>query len=46
MVRKHDIAIRFGGEEFIIILPRTDKLNGTIFAEKLLRAIKLYTFGN
>ena len=44
-MRQHDVVIRFGGEEFIIILPRTDKLNGTIIAQKLLGAVKSFRFG-
>ena len=46
MVRKHDIVIRFGGEEFIIILPRTDLEGATSLAKKMASAIGLYDFGN
>lgn len=34
-VRKGDIISRYGGEEFIILLPETDKEEATLVAEKL-----------
>ncbi len=34
-VRKLDIACRYGGEEFVVILPATDILTGTRVAERL-----------
>ena len=39
-VRKSDIPIRFGGEEFIIILPNADAKNAQIIAEKLRTKIE------
>lgn len=41
--RSSDIAIRFGGEEFVILLTNTDVLNGSIFAEKLLNNVRYTT---
>jgi len=38
-LRKADIVARFGGEEFVILLPETDKLHGLKVAEKLVRVI-------
>ena len=33
--RKEDMACRYGGDEFIVLLPETDKFMGTLVAEKL-----------
>jgi diguanylate cyclase (GGDEF)-like protein len=42
--RKQDIVSRWGGEEFIILLPETDLGNGAILAEKLRSKIEKETF--
>jgi diguanylate cyclase (GGDEF)-like protein len=39
-IRKVDAVARFGGEEFCIVLPRTDEQAGLDVAEKLLRAVR------
>ncbi|MCC7072226.1 MAG: diguanylate cyclase [Deltaproteobacteria bacterium] len=39
-IRKVDAVARFGGEEFCVILPRTDEAAGLDVAEKLLRAVR------
>jgi diguanylate cyclase (GGDEF)-like protein len=39
-VRKVDAVARFGGEEFCVVLPRTDEAAGLEVAEKLLRAVR------
>lgn len=39
-IRKVDAVARFGGEEFCIVLPRTDEAAGLDVAEKLLRAVR------
>ena len=39
-VRKVDAVARFGGEEFCVVLPRTDEAAGLDVAEKLLRAVR------
>jgi diguanylate cyclase (GGDEF)-like protein len=36
--RKHDISARYGGDEFAIILPNTDKEGALQFARRLLEA--------
>lgn len=46
MVRRYDIVIRFGGEEFIIISPGVDRSRALILARRLLDAFNLYNFGN
>ena len=43
-LRKQDIVSRWGGEEFIILLPETDLRNGAIFAEKLRAKIESEVF--
>jgi diguanylate cyclase (GGDEF)-like protein len=44
--RKMDFVCRYGGEEFTIILPRTDKKEATAIAERLRQDIEKYTFVN
>lgn len=39
-IRKVDAVARFGGEEFCVVLPRTDEAAGLDVAEKLLRAVR------
>lgn len=39
-VRISDISIRFGGEEFVIILPNTNLKNGEILCEKLREVVE------
>lgn len=43
-IRKSDILARFGGEEFVILLPEIDKERGRKVAEKLRRAIERADF--
>ena len=42
--RKMDWACRYGGEEFTIILPATNKKEGFVIAERLRERIKDYPF--
>ncbi len=44
--READILARFGGEEFIMLLPETDGEGATIFAERLRRKIGEMVFHN
>lgn len=37
--RKEDIACRFGGDEFVILLPETNKFMGSLVGKKLLEQI-------
>ncbi len=46
MLRQYDIVIRYGGEEFVIISPGTDKSMILQVAQRLLDAINLDNFGN
>ena len=39
-LRKSDILARFGGEEFVVLLPHADIKEGTMLAERLRKAIE------
>ncbi len=39
--RETDIVTRYGGEEFVLILPQTNSTNGFILAERLRAAIEI-----
>jgi diguanylate cyclase (GGDEF)-like protein len=43
-IRKSDIAVRYGGEEFCIILPEVEKEGAFIFAERLRGLIEGHEF--
>jgi diguanylate cyclase (GGDEF)-like protein len=42
--RSSDKAARYGGDEFVVLLPHTDKTGAISFARKLHRAIEAETF--
>lgn len=44
MIRKDDIVGRFGGEEFIVVLPNTDKDTAADLAERMRKALNDYVF--
>lgn len=46
MVRRYDIVIRFGGEEFIIISPGVARDKALVLAQRLQDAVNLYNFGD
>ncbi|MDD2688551.1 MAG: PAS domain S-box protein [Candidatus Omnitrophica bacterium] len=46
MVRRYDVVIRFGGEEFIILSPGTDRPQTLVLAQRLLDALNLCNFGD
>jgi diguanylate cyclase (GGDEF)-like protein/PAS domain S-box-containing protein len=46
MVRRYDVVIRFGGEEFVIVSSGIDKSGALLLAQRLLDAISLYNFGD
>lgn len=37
VIRKYDVAARFGGEEFVLLLPKTNQKDGTVIAERIRR---------
>ncbi|TDJ57226.1 MAG: diguanylate cyclase [Gemmatimonadetes bacterium] len=43
--RAVDIVARYGGEEFVILLPETGVTGARIFAERILRRVSGYEFG-
>jgi diguanylate cyclase (GGDEF)-like protein len=43
-IRASDIFARWGGEEFVVLSPESDKENTIVFAEKLRRLIEGYSF--
>jgi len=43
-VRGNDIVVRYGGEEFVILLPDTNKEGALFFGERLLEMIKKQIF--
>ena len=45
-LREVDIVIRFGGEEFLVLLPNTDRRQAYQVAEKLLELIRQHPFAN
>jgi diguanylate cyclase (GGDEF)-like protein/PAS domain S-box-containing protein len=45
MVRGYDTLVRFGGEEFLLISPGTDRPTALALAQRILDAITLYNFG-
>jgi len=45
-VRRYDIVVRFGGEEFVIISSGTDRERALDQAQRLSDAVTLYNFGD
>jgi diguanylate cyclase (GGDEF)-like protein len=43
-IRKVDYAARYGGDEFVVLLPETGKEPATMIAERLREAIETNTF--
>ena len=43
--RAVDIVARYGGEEFVVLLPETGVTGARIFAERILRRVAGYDFG-
>ncbi|MBU1911967.1 MAG: diguanylate cyclase [Candidatus Omnitrophica bacterium] len=45
-VRMHDYAVRFGDEEFVIILPGSSKKGALELCQRISNSIKMFTFGD
>jgi len=39
IIRKSDICARFGGEEFVVLLPNTDREGARVLAERIRTAV-------
>jgi diguanylate cyclase (GGDEF)-like protein len=39
VIRERDIAVRYGGDEYIVILPDTDKATAALIAERIRREV-------
>ena len=39
LVRQHDVVVRWGGEEFVLVLPGTSPEGMTVLAERTLRVV-------
>lgn len=46
MVRRYDIVVRFGGEEFIVLSSGADRAKAFGLAQRLLDSVNLYNFGD
>jgi diguanylate cyclase (GGDEF)-like protein/PAS domain S-box-containing protein len=46
MVRRYDIVVRFGGEEFIIVSPGIDREQVLSFSQRILESLNLHNFGD
>ena len=46
LVRKYDIIIRYGGEEFLVLSPASDRTKAFAMSQRLLESINMYSFGD
>jgi diguanylate cyclase (GGDEF)-like protein len=44
LARHADVVARYGGDEFLMLLPETDKIGGKILAERIRKRLSCYTF--
>ena len=44
MIRNVDMACRYGGDEFLVLMPETSKKNASLVAEKLCSAMRETVF--
>ena len=46
VVREVDVVVRYGGEEFAVVLPETDAAGAFVVAEKIREALAAHLFGD
>lgn len=46
MVRRYDVVVRYGGEEFVVLSSGADKEKATALAHRLMEALSIFNFGN
>lgn len=46
MIRKSDIIYRYGGDEFLVLLPNTAKTQASLLAQRLLEEVRDRPFGD
>ncbi len=46
MVRRYDVVVRFGGEEFVILSSGADRSKAIALAHRLMEALSIYNFGD
>jgi diguanylate cyclase (GGDEF)-like protein len=49
LVRRNDVIVRYGGDEYIVLLPNTDKKTAAVIAERIRMEMSqepFYAFGN
>ncbi|MGA1790701.1 MAG: diguanylate cyclase [bacterium] len=44
LARHADVVARYGGDEFLMLLPETDKIGGRILAERIRKRLSCFTF--
>ncbi|MBU0606137.1 MAG: PAS domain S-box protein, partial [Candidatus Omnitrophica bacterium] len=46
MVRRYDVVVRFGGEEFVVLSSGADRAKAIALAHRLMEALSIFNFGD